>query len=223
MPLFTPGGYVWSPPWIESNIGNEPDGTSLSGAIFYDFLAGRLGCLMKVKLWGSDDDTTNRFLLRSEVGVDLERVQVPGSAGRTAVKAVFECVASRADTNADDEYGTSEIDVSWSSRPYVVVDDGRRGDLVYSDNDNENLMRAKQSAGDSPITPLLGVFGYDIPQRMPGVLVTFSVELDRPAPQQIRRIFVGVEDVVSASSNDVSYEVSIDSHWLLKQIDVIYF
>jgi len=43
MPLFTPGGYVWSPPWIESNIGNEPDGTSLSGAIFYDFLAGRLG------------------------------------------------------------------------------------------------------------------------------------------------------------------------------------
>jgi anaerobic selenocysteine-containing dehydrogenase len=40
MPLFTPGGYVWSPPWIESNIGNEPDGTSLSGAIFYDFLAG---------------------------------------------------------------------------------------------------------------------------------------------------------------------------------------
>ena len=72
MPLFTPGGYVWSPPWIESNIGNEPDGTSLSGAIFYDFLAGRLGCLMKVKLWGSDDDTTNRFLLRSEVGVDLE-------------------------------------------------------------------------------------------------------------------------------------------------------
>jgi len=58
---------------------------------------------------------------------------------------------------------------------------------------------------------------------MPGVLVTFSVELDRPAPQQIRRIFVGVEDVVSASSNDVSYEVSIDSHWLLKQIDVIYF
>jgi len=34
---------------------------------------------------------------------------------------------------------------------------------------------------------------------------------------------VGVEDVVSASSNDVSYEVSIDSHWLLKQIDVIYF
>jgi hypothetical protein len=74
---------------------------------------------------------------------------VPGSAGRTAVKAVFECVASSADTNTDDEYGTSEIDVSWSSRPYVVVDDGRRGDLVYSDNDNENLMRAKQSAGDS--------------------------------------------------------------------------
>ncbi len=107
--------------------------------------------------------------------------------------------------------------------PHVVVDDGRRGDLVYSDNDNENLMRAKQSAGDSPITPLLGVFGYEIPQRMPGDLVTFSVELDRPAPQQIRRIFVGVEDVVSASSNDVSYEVSIDSHWLLKQIDVIYF
>ena len=106
MALFTPGGYVWSPPWIESNIGNEPDGTSLSGAIFYDFLAGRIGCLMKVKLWGSDDDTTNRFLLRTEVGVDLERVQVPGSAGRTAVKAVFECVASSADTNTDDEYGT---------------------------------------------------------------------------------------------------------------------
>jgi hypothetical protein len=58
---------------------------------------------------------------------------------------------------------------------------------------------------------------------MPGDLVTFSVELDRPAPHQVRRIFVGVEDVVSASSNDVSYEVSIDSHWLLKQIDVIYF
>ena len=34
---------------------------------------------------------------------------------------------------------------------------------------------------------------------------------------------MGVGDVVSASSNDVSYEVSIDLHWLLKQIDVIYF
>ena len=34
---------------------------------------------------------------------------------------------------------------------------------------------------------------------------------------------MGMEDVVSASGDDVSYEVSIDSHSLLKQIDVIYF
>ena len=41
------------------------------------------GLLMKVKLWGSDDDTTNRFLLRWEVGVDLKecRCRVP-PAGR---------------------------------------------------------------------------------------------------------------------------------------------
>ena len=57
-----------------------------------------------------------------------------GSAGRPAVKADVGAWPD-ADANTDVEYGTSEIDVSWSSRPYVVVVDGRRRNLVYSDND----------------------------------------------------------------------------------------
>jgi hypothetical protein len=227
---FIPAEFGWSPPWLEHQIKDEPDGVGLVGHINYDFRAGRLGSSFRLSLTGSDDDTGNRLLVRTECIVPLSRDNIPVDAKQMVVRAVFECVECfTGDTNTfADEYGPSTINALWSSRPYALqarIDNVgvKRSGQTYSANDAENLVRVTYWGTDFPYgSGILGAVGAsDIKPKQKGDRVVFTVELEEIPPQDVDQVIIGIEDEIAAASNDVSYELELRSHWLLLEVEVV--
>ena len=225
---FTPNDYGWSAPWLTHQIRDEPDEVGLVGHINYDFRAGRMGSSFRFNLSGSDDDTGNHLVVRTECVVTMSRGNIPAGATQMVARAVFECVECATTDKLAEEYGPSTIGVLMRSRPYAlqarVDNDGiKRSALTFSSNDAENLVRTGFSGTD--VIYGSGLFAFqeadNIAPRKPGDKVVFSVELGGFAPQDVDQVIIGIEDEIAAASNDVSYELELKSHWLLREIEVV--